>query len=251
MSLETVIWHDLECGAYAADLPYWRALAERHTGVVLDIGAGTGRVALPLARAGHPVVALEHDAALAAELARRAAAPHDGGRALPIEVRCADACDFMLDRPVSLAIVPMQTIHLLEDRAAFLGCARRALRPGGVLAVALLGEGVEPFELELDPDAVQLGAVRYESAPTALRRRDGAVLLERRRSRIAGGASRSAIDVTRLAECDRATLAAEASAAGFGLLESQHIAPTSEHAGSEIVCLGVGDPARCARSIRT
>ena len=239
MSLETVIWHDLECGSYTADLPYWQALAGRHPGVVLDVGAGTGRVALPLARAGHRVVALERDASLAAELARRAAAPSDGGRALPIEVRCADACDFVLDRPVSLVIVPMQTIHLLNDRAAFLGCARRALVPGGVLAVALLGEGVEPFELELDPDAVQLGAVRYESAPTALRRRDGAVVLERRRSRIADGGWHSAIDVTRLAECDRETLVAEARATGFELLESRHIAPTSEHAGSEIVCLAV------------
>jgi SAM-dependent methyltransferase len=239
MSLETVIWHDLECGSYTADLPYWQALAGRHPGAVLDVGAGTGRVALPLARAGHRVVALERDAELAAELAHRAASADDGAPALPIEVRCADACDFVLERRVSLAIVPMQTIHLLSDRAAFLRCARRALAPEGVLAVALLGDGVEPFELELGPDAVQLGAVRYESAPTALRRRDGAVLLERRRSRIANGASRSAIDVTRLVECDRETLAAEASAAGFELLESHRIAPTSDHAGSEIVCLAV------------
>ena len=232
MSPETVIWHDLECGAYAADLPYWRALAERHTGAVLDIGAGTGRVALALARAGHAVVALERDATLAAELSRRAGA-------LPIEVRRADACDFTLDSPVAVAIVPMQTIHLLEDRGAFLGCVRRALAPGGVLAIALLGEGVEPFELELDPDFVQLGAVRYESAPTALRRREGVVLLERRRSRIAGGAARSAIDLIRLAECDSATLVQEARAWGFEPLERHSIAPTREHAGSEIVCLGV------------
>jgi hypothetical protein len=133
----------------------------------------------------------------------------------------------------------MQTIHLLADRPAFLRCARRALAPGGVLAVALLGEGVEPFELELEPDAVQFGAVRYESVPTALRRRDGEVLLERRRSRIACGGSRSAIDVIQLAQCDRAGLAEEASTAGFELLDSHQIAPTSEHAGSEIVCLGV------------
>jgi SAM-dependent methyltransferase len=232
MSAEAVIWHDLECGGYSADLPYWHALAERSDDPVLDIGAGTGRVALPLARAGHAVVALERDAALAAELARRAAA-------LPVEVHCADACEFTLASPVALAIVPMQTIHLLERRAAFFACARRALQPGGMLAIALLGDGVEPFELELEPDAVQLGAVRYESAPTALRRRDGVVALERRRSRIRDGALQSSIDLTRLWECDRATLVAEATAFGFAALEHQRIAPTREHAGSEIVCLGV------------
>jgi len=232
MSAEAVIWHDLECGGYGADLPCWHALARRCGGTVLDIGAGTGRVAIPLARAGHAVVALERDAALAGELSRRAAT-------LPLEVRCADACDFTLESPVALAIVPMQTIHLLEHRAAFFGCARRALAPHGILAIALLGDGVEPFELELDPDTVQLGAVRYESAPTALRRHDGVVALERRRSRICEGASQSSIDLIRLWECDSATLAAEARAFGFAPLEVHVVAPTSEHAGSEIVCLGL------------
>ena len=136
-------------------------------------------------------------------------------------------------------IVPMQTIHLLEDRSSFLRCARRSLRPGGVLAIALLGEGVEPFELELDPDAVELGPVRYESTPTALRRHDGAVVLERRRTRIANGTAQSAIDLISLADCDRATVAAEALAEGFAQRELRVIAPTREHAGSEILCLEV------------
>ena len=232
MSADAVIWHDLECGCYRADLPDWHALAQRYPGVVLDIGAGTGRVALSLAHSDHRVIALERDAELAAELVRRAAG-------LPVEVICADACRFTLVSPVSLAIVPMQTIHLLAARPAFLDAALRARAPGGVLAVALLGEGVEPFELELEPDAVELGAVRYESAPTALRRRDGAVLLERRRSRIVNGSSKSALNLIRLAECDRATLSAEAVSAGFKPLSHRVIAPTADHAGSEIVCLEV------------
>jgi SAM-dependent methyltransferase len=232
LSSDAVIWHDLECGGYSADLPEWHALARRHAGVVLDIGAGTGRVALSLARAGRPVIALEYDGELAAELTRRAAG-------LAVEVLCADACSFTLPSPVSLAIVPMQTIHLFSDRPSFLRCAMRALQPGGVLAVALLGDGVEPFELELEADAVQLGAVRYESAPTALRRRDGAVLIERRRSRIANGSSHSALDLVRLADCDRATLLAEARSAGFEPLGHLVVAPTADHAGSEIVCLEV------------
>jgi SAM-dependent methyltransferase len=232
MSVDAVIWHDLECGGYAADLPHWHELARRHPGVVLDVGAGTGRVALSLARRGHRVVALERDDALAAELARRAAG-------LTIEVICADACRFALRAPVSLAIVPMQTIHLFADRPAFLRCARRALAPGGVLAVALLGSGVEPFELELEPDTVELGAVRYESTPTALRRDDGAVLIERRRSRIADGACHCATDLVRLRDCDRAALCKEARAAGFETLEYHVVAPTLDHAGSEIVSLAV------------
>ena len=233
MSSEAVIWHDLECGSYTADLPLWVELAERaNANQVLDIGAGTGRVSLALARGGHRVIALELDAELAAELERRS-------QALAVEVICADACAFALERQVGLALVPMQTIHLLADRPAFLRCARSALLDGGLLALSLLGEGVEPFELELDPDAVELGEIRYESAPTALRRdAGGAVLLERRRSTFAPHAApRSRLNVIRLERCDAATLTAEAAGAGFALREVITIAATAEHAGSEVLCL--------------
>ena len=125
MTDDAVIWHDLECGAYTADLPFWSELARDVRGPVLDIGAGTGRVALALARSGRAVIALEREASLAQELRRRA-------RGLALEVIVADACDFQLAAPVALAIVPMQTIHLLADRPAFLGCARRALAPGAL-----------------------------------------------------------------------------------------------------------------------
>jgi hypothetical protein len=78
--------------------------------------------------------------------------------------------------------------------------------------------------------------VRYESAPTALRRDGATVVIERRRS--IGGA-RSVADVVRLHELGAAALAAEASAHGFVSLGVARIAPTREHAGSEIVSLGV------------
>ena len=68
-----VVWHDVECGAYAADLPLWRELARAAAGPVLEIGAGTGRVALRPARAGFAVTALDRDGELLAELAGRAA----------------------------------------------------------------------------------------------------------------------------------------------------------------------------------
>ena len=68
MSAGHVLWHDLECGPYRADLPLWRWLAGREGGPVLDVGAGTGRVTLELAREGHELVALDRDAGLLREL---------------------------------------------------------------------------------------------------------------------------------------------------------------------------------------
>ena len=41
-----VVWHDVECGGYDADLTLWQELAREAGGPVLDVGAGTGRVAL-------------------------------------------------------------------------------------------------------------------------------------------------------------------------------------------------------------
>ena len=70
--ISAVMWHDVECGTYTADLPLWRRLARDSGGPTLDVGAGTGRVALDLARAGERVTALDLDAELLAELARRA-----------------------------------------------------------------------------------------------------------------------------------------------------------------------------------
>ena len=60
------IWHDVECGAYDADLPLWEELADEAGGPVLDLGCGTGRVALHLSRRGHRVLGLDTEASFLA-----------------------------------------------------------------------------------------------------------------------------------------------------------------------------------------
>jgi SAM-dependent methyltransferase len=231
VSVATVIWHDLECGSYRADLPLWRELAAAQSaGPILEIGAGTGRVTLDLARRGHAIVALERDHELASELSRRS-------HGLPVEVICADACDFDLGARVSLCIAAMQTVQLLEDRPAFLRCAHAVLTAGGVLALALLGRDVQPFEVELDADVVEHGGVRYASAPTALRETGERVVLERRRTTFDGSAASISLDVTALARLEPATVTTEAIAAGFAHRDLLSIPPTLEHVGSQVVLL--------------
>jgi SAM-dependent methyltransferase len=228
VSNPAVIWHDLECGAYRADLPLWRQVAQAAGGPILEIGAGTGRVTCDLAEHGHHVIALERDPELARELAHRTAD-------LLVEVVCADACSFELASPVALCITPMQTVQLLNDRPAFLRCARTALRPGGILAIALLGDDVQPFEIELSPDVTELDGVHYLSSPTALRETTEAIVLERRRIARAGGRERVTLDVIALARLDPQTLESEAIAAGFTTRGVMAIGPTDAHAGSNVV----------------
>ena len=74
-SLAAVVWHDAENGGYDADMAHWEELAETTGGPVLDIGCGTGRVSLRLARRGYEVVGVDVDPVLVEELRPRRAVP--------------------------------------------------------------------------------------------------------------------------------------------------------------------------------
>src|SRR5215213_9426136 len=50
--------YDLEY-AHRYDLPFWLSLAKREAGPLVEWGAGTGRIAVSLAAAGHDVTAVE------------------------------------------------------------------------------------------------------------------------------------------------------------------------------------------------
>jgi 16S rRNA A1518/A1519 N6-dimethyltransferase RsmA/KsgA/DIM1 with predicted DNA glycosylase/AP lyase activity len=50
--------YDLEY-THDYDLPFWLSLAAREAGPLIEWGAGTGRIAAPLATAGHDVTAVE------------------------------------------------------------------------------------------------------------------------------------------------------------------------------------------------
>lgn len=237
-----VIWHDLECGSYHQDLALWRALAARHGGPVLDVGAGTGRVALELARAGHEVTALDRDPVLLAALAERAQAVGLRG----VRTLCADACDFSLPTPVALGLVPMQTVQLLDGpaaRARFLERARAALRPGGVLALAI-ADALEPFEVatgspEPLPDVGEFGGTVYSSRPLAVRPQAGGFVLERRREMVTPAGDLSAeTDLVRLEALDAGVLEAEGRAAGFTPRPRERVATTPDYVGSTVVMLG-------------
>ena len=235
---EESIWHDAECGTYRADLELWRALAAEFGDPILDVGSGTGRVALDLARAGHEVTALDVDARLAEVLRSRAAG-------LGIDVVVGDARSLALGRRFPLIVVPMQTIQLLlraSDRLRFFRRAIRHLAPGGRLALAISPE-LETFDVadgltSVAPDVLEHDNVVYASQPTAVKPIDGGYVLERRRERIFPDGRRStAHDTVRLAELSVSQLEAEAAQVGLEPAGRRVIPPTSDHVGSVVVML--------------
>jgi SAM-dependent methyltransferase len=46
------------------DVPFWRRVASRASGPVLELGCGTGRITIPLARAGVDIVGIDRSAAM-------------------------------------------------------------------------------------------------------------------------------------------------------------------------------------------
>jgi SAM-dependent methyltransferase len=232
-----VLWHDIECGGYLEDLPLWRALAEAEAGPVLDVGAGTGRVTLDLARRGHAVVALDRDAELLRALGERAAG-------LPVRAVHADARDFALPgERFGVILAPMQTVQLLgpAGRAGFLRCARAHVAPGGLVACAL-ADALDAFDEEHThpplPDLREVEGVVYASRPVALRDEGERVAIERIRETVAPDGRRTAAgDVVRLDRLDAVTLEAEARAAGFAAEPGRAIDETEEHVGSTVVML--------------
>jgi SAM-dependent methyltransferase len=123
--------------AQSDDLPFWMELAREHGGPILELGCGTGRVLIPLARAGFAVMGLDNDAEMLACLAEQRAAAGLSSEQAP--VLQADMADFSLEQRFQLIILPCNTLSTLsaEQRATTLACAVKHLRRGGIFAASL------------------------------------------------------------------------------------------------------------------
>ena len=230
------IWHDVECGSYAADLDLWDAMAAESGGTVLDLGCGTGRVALHLARRGHQVLGLDLDPELIATLERR-------GAGLPLRTVVADARDFELDGPVDLALAPMQTVQLLDDSAQRVACLRRVeahLRPGGRFAAAILEGMPEPDGSPPPlPDVREVDGWVYSSLAVEAAVGDGEILIRRLRQTVSPAGELTEEDnEVRITTFPAAQLEAEAAEAGLAPLARHEIGATDIHVGSTVVVLG-------------
>jgi SAM-dependent methyltransferase len=134
-------WYDAEHDAFDDDVQFYRDLAAGAGREVLEIGCGTGRVAVELARSGRSVTGVDRSAAMLARCRERLAAEpemvrqrvrlvHGDAIALPDEV----------DGSFSLALIALNTFaHFLTpgERLAVLIQLRQRLVPGGRLVLDL------------------------------------------------------------------------------------------------------------------
>lgn len=136
-------YYDLENADFTEDLPFWLAMAKQYGDPILELGCGTGRVLLALARPGYAVTGIDDSAEMLARLETKVGQSASTPALRAAAVR-ADMRDFTLPDRFRLAIMPFNTfMHLLtlEDQIAALTSIRRHLLPGGGLALDLANPG--------------------------------------------------------------------------------------------------------------
>jgi SAM-dependent methyltransferase len=126
--------YDAQYRHYRDDLPFYRELALDRPGEVLEVGAGSGRVTVELARLAERVVGLEPSAPMRAAATRRLDAAGLSGR---VELRGQDVRTLDEAGRYALIVAPFHALmHLptLDDQDRALAAIRRALAPGGAFA---------------------------------------------------------------------------------------------------------------------
>lgn len=98
-----------DCLFSGSDTSFWLNLAERMGGPILELGCGTGKIAIPLAEAGFQTVGID----LSEKMLEQAYA-RIGRRELPLSLHLADMTDFSLSEQFNLIILPSNNLcHLL------------------------------------------------------------------------------------------------------------------------------------------
>ena len=236
-----VIWHDLECGSYTGDLDYWVELAGEGGEPILDLGCGTGRVSLHLARRGRRVLGIDREPAFVGELNRRAVQEE-----LPAFAEVGDAVSLDLgEARFPLAVLPMQLIELIPGRAARLGCLRGIaahLAPGGMAALALVGELVEVADAGPPlPDVHETDGWVYSSLPLPTAFSEGRVEVRRLRQVVSPeGELSEVVSQVPLFPVAPETVEGEARECGLRLSDCFEVPPTPDHVGSTVILLEAG-----------
>lgn len=127
------------------DVPFWTQIAKLAKGRVLELGCGTGRISLPLARAGVKLVGVDRSEQMLARAARRARVlkkPAPGKKRRKLQLSRADIRSLpFADASFGAVIAPygiLQSLIRDRDLNATLEAVARVLKPGGVFGLDLV-----------------------------------------------------------------------------------------------------------------
>jgi SAM-dependent methyltransferase len=128
------------------DVGFYVDTALESGGPVVELGVGTGRIAIPVAGAGIRVIGVDSSRGMLEVCAEQAAA---AGVAELVELHLGDLADPPVAEQVPLVLCPFRAyLHLEDDEARLhaLWAAQRLLRPGGRLVFDVFAPGAEDVE---------------------------------------------------------------------------------------------------------
>jgi SAM-dependent methyltransferase len=239
---DSLIWHEVECGSYTADLPLWEELYEplAEDDLVMELGCGAGRVTLHLARPGGPVViGVDSNPPLVEAVwergwGNRADAEHG-------DVRCFD---FLPER-FGLVLAPMQLIQLLADSGERVSCLQTAalsMYDGARAAFSIVEGRPAPApegSLPPLPDVREVEGWIYSSLPLEPAIVEGRIVLRRLRQTVdPNGEMSEELNEVELCLLSAETLEEEARSVGLQPIGRREIPATDAHVGSTVVLLG-------------
>ncbi len=138
--------YDEQYQTYREDLHFYSQLASDYGSPVLELGAGTGRVSLHLAKAGFEVRGLELSAEMLAEGKKRITKAKLDDL---VKLEPGDMRDFDLGQSYPLVIAPFNALmHLytLKDQDIAFACIRKHLKPDGLFAFDLYNPNFASLE---------------------------------------------------------------------------------------------------------
>lgn len=142
---------------YHDDLPFYLAECKKARGPVLELACGTGRLTIPLKKAGIDITGLDMSAAMLAQARKKAAA----AGAAPEFIK-GDARKFGLGRRFSLIFIPFNSMqHMIsaEDIEGLFSAVKKHLAPGGTFIFDVFSP--DPRYLMRDPEEM-LPVAYYE-----------------------------------------------------------------------------------------
>jgi SAM-dependent methyltransferase len=237
--MSEVVWHDVECGGYRADLALWEELADGlgDEDPIMELGCGTGRVTLHLAERGaYLVIGLDRDKELVEAVWER-------GQGTTGDAEYCDVRDFSFpSTSFSLILAPMQLIQLLsgrDDRIRCLDCVAGALAPGGCAAFAIVEEppAAAPWGSAPPlPDVRQIEGWVYSSLPLEPVLSGDSMVLRRLRQTVSpDGELSEEPDEVELQLLSAEALEREAVEVGLRPIGRREIPETESHVGSTVV----------------
>jgi SAM-dependent methyltransferase len=128
--------YDAHHAVHTEDIPFWLTIAQRHAGLpVLELGCGSGRVAIALAQAGISIIGLDIDPEMLFISQRRLERLPN----LDIHLFQADMTAFYLEQEFGTILLPCNTLSTFSpaDRQKIFKTASRHLHPNGWFAASI------------------------------------------------------------------------------------------------------------------